>query len=315
MRPIDLPELEKKLVNGLKNTSPQSILAYCLKAKKTIRLGNKTDPFQPAEEHYRRSTGAIEILTRLEWSYVVQTRFPSRMWRMARKSLRIANLSGLVTLLPIISPGLELDWEILEGKQTEPIGERLEAIRKWLGMKNPIPTGVQGEPYIPGFHTPQMFEDAIIRLKEAGVVRYNTYNFHFTPHVAKRLAGIPEVDIERIWYYNQDAQWRKILPQLLDIASRHGIILGCPDFVNSGRDYREKANTCCGIDVPNPCTFNTHYFKKLAQDSLAPEDILEQTWDGSGNWEEGMGIVYGTNKDMFSLKDAGFDFSCKKCKK
>ena len=65
-----------------------------------------------------------------------------------------------------------------------------------------------------------------MRRLKAGVKRYNTYNFPFHAHVAKRLAEIPEVDIEQIWLMNQDAQWKPILQQLLDIAKKHDMILG-----------------------------------------------------------------------------------------
>lgn len=306
-RPIDLDTLESKLVNGLKNKNPKSSLAYCLANKKTIRLGNKADAFQPIEEKYRRSTGAVGIFDRLAWSYVVQTRFPTRAWDMNKATIVKSAKKGLVTFLPIISPGMELDWEILEARNTEPISSRIKTIQDVL--KAQVPLGVNGEPFIPGFHTPEMFEDTVRRLKAIGVKRYNTYNFHFTAHVAKRLAEIPEVDIEQIWLMNQDAQWKPILQQLLDIAKKHDMILGCPDFVNSGPGYRETANTCCGIDVANPCTFNTHYFKKLAQDGLLPVAIMEQTYDGSGDYEEGLAVITGATDDMYTLKDAGLDIA------
>jgi len=305
LRPIDLGALEAKLVNGLKNTNPRSSLAKCLAQKKTIRLGNKTDPFQPIEEEMRRSTGAIRIMTNLQWSYVVQTKFPTRMWAMNQRTIRRAARQHLVTLLPIISPGMELDWELMEGGNTEPIATRLSTIQEWGQQDIEIPFGVNGEPFIPGFHTVAMFEDAIRRLKAVGVKRYNTYNFHFTPHVAKRLVKIKGVDIEKIWNENHDANWKKILVQLLDIAKRYDMILGCPDFVNPGPDYRECANTCCGIDVPNPCTFNTHYFKKYAQDGLTAQQIIDVTNDGSGDYEEGRGVIIGSCKGMYTLKDSG----------
>lgn len=302
-RPIDLEALEKKLKNGLLNKAPKSILAHCLAGKKTIRLGNKVDPFQPIEKKMRRSTGAVEILDRMNWTYVVQTRFPTRAWEMASDILLSSSSKGLVTMLPVLSPGMELDWEVLEGKATEPIEGRLGTIGAIL--KAGVPLGVNGEPFVPGFHTVEMFEEAIKRLKAVGVKRYNTYNFHFTPHVAKRLAVLPEIDIEKIWLYNQDEYWKPILGQLLDIAKKHDMILGCPDFVNSGPGYRETANTCCGIDVPSPCTYNTHYFKSLAQDGKSALEIVEETFDGSGNYEEGLAIIKGQSSDMYTLADAG----------
>ncbi len=93
---------------------------------------------------------------------------------------------------------------------------------------------------------------------------------------AKRLHAIG-IDIERIWYYNQDAQWKPILQQLLDISKKHGIILGCPDFVNTGPEWRETRNTCCGVQVPNPCTYNTHHWKHFAQGGKMTADQVDQS--------------------------------------
>ena len=315
MRPIDIPSLERKLTAGMRNKNPKTPLAHCLAERKTIRVGNKTDPFQPAEEMYRRSTEAIELLCKLRWTFVIQTRFPSRAWDMNLDTLLggIPTNRGLVTFLPIISPGAEMDWELLERKRTEPIPQRLATIQKIV--QTGIDVGVNGEPFIPGFHTVDMFRDMLKRLKDVGVNRYNTYNFHFTAHVAKRLvAEVPEVDIEKVWEMNQDVNWKPILLQLLAVAEEMDMILGCPDFVNSGSQYKERANTCCGIDVANPCTFNTHYFKRLAQEGLSVEKILQATDDGSGDHEEAVKIITGTSTDMYNLKDAGvIPAGCKVC--
>ncbi len=301
-RPIDLDAFERKLVNGQRNANPRTTLAHCLARKKTMRVGNKTDPYQPIEAKLQRATGAVKVLCEQDWTFVIQTRFITRAWNMT-KALLLANLH-LVTLLPIISPGAEQDWEQLERSRTEPIPSRLETIQ--TALRAGLSVGVQGEPFIPGYHTEQQFRDMLARLKAIGVNRYNTYNFHFTAHVAKRLAAeVPQVDVERVWYYNQDEQWRPILGRLLDIARDMDMVLGCPDFVNSGPEYRERANTCCGIDVPNPCTFNTHYFKQYAQDGMTASEIIDATYDGSGDPVVAEQIVRGQGSDMFTLRDAG----------
>jgi hypothetical protein len=120
---------------------------------------------------------------------------------------------------------------------------------------------VNGEPFIPGYHTVDQFEDTLKLLKAYGIKSYNTYNLHLNDFVAKNLHQIG-IYIEKIWYHNRDEEWRPILRQLIDLAQRYDIILGCPDFVNSG-SYTEQSNTCCGVTVPIPCTFNLMTWKKL----------------------------------------------------
>jgi len=304
LRPIALDALDRKLRNGLKNKNPTTPLAHALARKKTIRLGNKTDPFQPLEREYQKSTGAMKILRELDWSFVVQTRFPALLQELGEQYLYQGPLrANYSTILLIISPGGEKDWQLLERKKTDPIPVRLKHLKRWI--KKGYAVGVNGEPFIPGFHTVEDFEDTVKQLKAVGVKSYNTYNFHFTPHVAKRLAlEVPEVDIEKVWRMNQDRPWKKILVQLLEIAKKHDMVLGCPDFVNSGMEYRETANTCCGIDVPNPCTFNTHYFKRLFQEGKTLEEILEATWDGTGDMKIAKQIVNGEiGCSFYTLRD------------
>jgi len=303
LRPVDIPSLEGKLISGLKNKHPQSPLSFCLHQKKTIRIGSKTDPFQPPELQYKVSTQAMNVLRRLKWSFTIQTRFTNNLMEVAESAIYKAARLGLVTLIPVISPGRDKDWELLEQKKTPPISERLQHIIQW--KKQNVPLGVQGEPFIPGFHTVQDFEDTVRMLKGIGVNRYNTYNFHFNAHVAKRMVNIPGVDIERIWEQNQDRPWRKTLGMLLDIAKKYDMILGCPDFVNSGPDDVQQSNTCCGVDVPNPCTFNTHHFKLSAQSGTPLDEVAARCWDHCGDWEMGNKIINGGTNKFYTLRDAG----------
>lgn len=300
LRAADPEDVRRKLQAGLKNRNPKTPLAHCLAKKKTLRLGNKSDPFQPIEDRLHVSRSIMKVLVELNWSFVIQTRFPARAWRALRE-VAPKPVDRVVHLMPVISPGLDRDWETFERKKTEPPEARAKVAG--LASKKGFPVTINGEPFIPGFHEPKDFRAALRLLKSHEIRSYNTYNFHFTPFVAKRLASVKGVDIERIWYYNQDREWRRILRTLLDIADEEGVAVGCPDFVNSGKDRVEPFNTCCGINVPNPATFNTHHFKMLWQQGLSPDEILERTWDGSGDWEEGRKIVYGTAKNVFTLKD------------
>lgn len=292
----------KQLQNGLNNPNPKSALAVCMAKKKTIRFGNKSDPLQPVEDQCRVTLKLIRILNHLSWSYVLQTRFTERLMKY-EKWLMQSHKLGLLCLMPIISPGFEKDWEILEKGLTTHPSDRLK--HSWHFLKKGVNLGINGEPFIPGFHTVADFERTIRKLKAYGVKSYNTYNFHFNAFVAKRLHAIG-IDIERIWYYNQDAQWKPILQQLLDISKKHGIILGCPDFVNTGPEWRETRNTCCGVQVPNPCTYNTHHWKHFAQGGKMTADQVDQfSWDGIGDREVARQIIEGKPCDFYTLKDAG----------
>lgn len=303
LRPADPEQVDRQLTNGLKNTNPKTPLASCLAQKKTIRLGNKTDPFQKVEREHQVSKRLLKILLHHKWSFVIQTRFTEVLLDYQLILGKMAKFD-ICTVMPVISPGMEFDWEVFERKRTTYPEMRMEHLRflKRMGLKG----GVNGEPFIPGVHTVDNFEETLKLLKSYGINQYNTYNFHFNAFVAKRLhENCPQVDIEKIWFHNQDAQWKPILQKLINLSIKYDVKLGCPDFVNSGRDYQEPFNTCCGIDVPNPCTFNTHYFKGLAQQGWAPENILESTYDRSGNWETGRKIVFGEKADFYTLRDAG----------
>ena len=294
LRPTDPDETRKKLVNGLKNNSPSSYMAHALRQQKTIRFGNKTDPFQPAERKHRVSEALLKILRDLRWSFVIQTMCTEVM--MDYRDL-IGECKEFCVIQPIISPGAERDWEILERKRTTPISERFWHIK--LLRSDGVKTAVNGEPFIPGFHTLKEFEDMMKRLRSEGVRNYNTYNFHFNDFVAKRLldAGI---DIMAIWEGNQNDRWRPVQRKLIEIAQKYDIVLGCPDFVNSG-SYHQTTNTCCGIDVPRPCTFNVHTWKRGQQ--MGDKFIFQRSFDGVGDLEEGRKVFEGKTTKMFTMKD------------
>jgi len=300
LRLSDPEEIERKLHNGLSNPNPKTTLAWALKRKKTLRLGNKTDPYQPVENKHQITRDILKVLIRLRWTFVIQTHCTDLMERDEDLYHKAHGL-GLLTLMPVISPGGDLDWEVLERKRTSPIPNRLQSLQRWI--RKGWNVGVNGEPFIPGYHTPNQFQDMIRRLRSIGVPSYNTYNLHLNDYVAKRLAEIG-LDIVRIWRMNQDSEWSKIQVQLCQIAKAEGIRLGCPDFVNTGPDWRERANTCCGINVPRPNRFTTHTWKRMLQRGVDPSEVERQTWEGIGDPKEGHNILTGQTGPHYTMRDA-----------
>lgn len=302
LRPTNPEAVRRKLINGLNNKTPKSPLAWCLRNKKTIRVGDKTDPYQKVELKHKITQRIIKTLIELKWSFVIQTRFTSNMLELNGNDLD--GLKDLGTLMPVISPGLDKDWDILERKRTTKPEQRLKDIRLIHGIN----TGVNGEPFIPGYHTPKDFENTLKLLKKYKIESYNTYNLHLNEFNAKRIHKNTPLDIEKIWFYNQDENWKPILQKLIDLSKKYNIRLGCPDFVNTGPDYVDLSNTCCGINVPNPCTFNSHHFKKLIQSNpdLNTKSIFKLTWDGSANKKDGLKVIREKSDKFFTLQDAGF---------
>ena len=284
-RIADVEAVKKRLLSA-KGTSP---LSQAIQQRKTLRLGNRTDPFQDCEIKYKVSTQILQFLIEQNWDTVIQTKHPGRAWE-------ITGLGKNCTVMAVTTVGLEEDWELFEGKKTENPLQRIKTLAEL--QKKGFRVGVNGEPFIPGYHTVKQFEDMVKLLKSHNINRFNIYNLHFNDLVAKNFHDLG-LDIEKIWRHNKDTQWRKILAELLTIADKHDLILGCPDFVNSGWNNVQRSNTCCGLDVENPCTFNTHHFKLAVQHGKDPLDM----WDWVGVYEEGVAIVEGTNKDMYGLKD------------
>lgn len=303
LRPMDIDAFKKKMYNGLKNKTPSTSLAYALVHKKTLRWGNKADPFQPIELEHQIAPHVFETLIDLEWSFVIQTKNTEILMNYKEYLIR-AHKKGLVTIMPLISPGFEKDWELFEGgRSTHPL-DRLRHL-KYLNMKYGIPVGVNGEPFIPGYHTIEDFENTIRMLKKYKVMSYNTYNLHLNDYVAKSLAEFDDIDLMRVWETNQDKNWAPIQRELICIAQQYDVVLGCPDFVNSGPDYYQDCNTCCGINVPNPTTFNAHEWKRRLQKGQDPDKILSKTWDGIGDYTLGRQIMFGSTKEMYTMVDAG----------
>ena len=282
------PEAVKRKLLSNRGSSP---LSMAIQQRKTIRIGSRSDPFQPCEEEYGISTNIIQFLMEHQWDTVIQTKFPFRAWNMT-------GLGKYCTVMAIITVGWESDWERFEHKLTENPLNRIITLEKI--QKAGYRVGANGEPFIPGYHTVYQFEDTMKLLKAHGIKSYNIYNTHLNDMVIKNFHAIG-LDIERIWYQNQDRPWRKILRQLLEIAKKYDIILGCPDFVNSGWSNVQRSNTCCGLNVKNPCTFNTHHFKLAVQAGDNPVDC----WDGVGDFAEGLRVITGRpyDPDVYTLND------------
>jgi len=299
LRPADPLSIEKKLRSSVKNTNPKSYKAWALKNKITIRLGSRSDPYQEAERHYKITRQIVKILIKLEWSFVIQTRFLHNLMR--DMDLFFDDKKRLFVFLPVVSPGLERDWELFERKRTTSIEKRFYIIKQLL--KRGFSVGVNGEPFIPGFHDYSDFRETLLRIKDCGVKSYNVYNLHFNDLVAKNLHKIG-VDIEKIWYYNQDSKWKKILKRLLQISEKENMILGCPDFVNTGWKWKEKANTCCGINVLAPSTFNTHHWKKRLQNGEKDwRKILQESFQGFGDKNLAEKIIKGQETKFYTFND------------
>jgi DNA repair photolyase len=303
LRPADPEQVMRKLCNGLKNKNPRSSLAWALHQQKTIRVGDKSDPYQNIDVVHGVTRSILKNLAALEWTFVIQTRFTMNMHRDIDILCQAKHKDKKsVTIMPVISPGAESDWEVLEQKRTTNIVQRLKDISDWIKMGFNL--GVNGEPFIPGYHTTKQFRDIIRRLKSVGVQSYNTYNLHFNDYVAKRFHSIG-LDITKIWEMNQDKNWRPIQHKLCEIADEEDMILGCPDFVNTPKDYPQRSNTCCGMMVPHPSRFNSHWWKHLLQKGKSPNEVLRMTWEGIGDLEQGKKIVRGEPCDMYTMKDAG----------
>lgn len=298
LKPLDIENFERQLTNGLLNKRPKTPLAWALHHKKALRFGNKADPFETAELTYRTSLEVLNILWKKKWFAVIQTMHTSNMMEY---EFNLVTMKDQIIVQPIISCGLEKDWQLLERERTTKPIMRLEDA-EWLAKKG-VNVAVNGEPFIPGFHTVQDFENMMKLLVRYKIKRYNIYNFHFNAFVAKRLHAIG-VDIEAIWFHNQDKQWKPILQKLIDKAKFYDIILGCPDFVNAGIDYKQGCNTCCGVDVPNPTTWNTHTWIRMIQEGYTTDQIIRATWDGVGDREQGIKILTGESDKFYSIADA-----------
>jgi DNA repair photolyase len=117
--------IRKELENGLKNQAPKTPLGRAIKAKKTIRFGKRQTPTSPLRRSPGVSRQILSVFNTLDWSYVVQTKFPSLL--VCRDIDMLKDSRGLATVMIEMSPGLDWDWEHLESKLTDPPKVRLEA--------------------------------------------------------------------------------------------------------------------------------------------------------------------------------------------
>lgn len=296
LRPLDPAVLRKQVKSDAEGREPRSPLAWAIRNRQTVYLGAKSDPYQPAELTHRSTRAALRILLKAGFSVVIATMFTEHL---EDDRALLEDYRDQVTIMPIVSPGLERDWNVLERQKTTNPVHRLEHGAEWQARGFNV--GINGEPFIPGFHTIDEFDHVITLLRILGLKSYNTYNLHLNDWNLKELYAVG-ADIERIAQENLDAFWYPVQQKLIQIAQSQGIILGCPDFVNSG-SYDWGTNTCCGMNVPNPIRFNLIHWKKLAAKGVPEESILSSTFEGVGELEYGRQLLQGKVPELLSLKD------------
>lgn len=296
-RVLDLDWFKRKMVSGLKASRPKSPMAWAIKHRKTLRIGNKYDPLPPQEAELGITRQVLEFLRDLGWSVVIQSKNGLLLLEYADL---LVEMGAIVTTT--VTAGGWGDWVTLELQRPPAPVDRLNALMQ-LAQRG-LQVGVITEPFIPGYHTLEQFEQLVNMVHVRGIERMNTYNLRMTPFVARRLIEIG-LDVEAIWDANQDENWRALLQDILAIATSHGVKIGCPDFANAGR-FLPTTNTCCGVDVERPCTFNIINWRKigLERGEVMLSDVLA-TYDGVGNYAEGLALFGGVLPDRWHLGDCG----------
>ena len=292
--------LRAKLEAGSSNKNPRTPLAAAMRNRNTIRFGNKTDPFPPEEQQHRATEGALRVLSELKWSLKLETKTVTYLQPEYLKWLEPERC----VVTASVSCGLDRDYRAFEPTALPSPEERLRALKTLADQGFQV--GVVSEPFMNGWHTVEDWQRLLEACGDYGVRRVNTYHMHLNAFVAKRLNEVPGFDLEAVWRGNEDDQWKPVLGQIIEVSERAGVILGCPDFVNSGR-YSEASNTCCGVDVPKPTTFNFIHWKRrgLAAGRLTKIDV-ETTWDGVGDLEQGRQLFDGLSSEFYGWKDLGW---------
>jgi len=296
-RTLDIDWFKKRILNGIKNKSPRSPLAWAIHHRKTLRIGNKYDPLPPMERELRTTLTVLEFLKSLNWEVKLESKNTDIMLEYQDV---LVDMGAIITTT--VLSGLEKDWELLEGKRPPPPRDRLDALMEFKSRGCQV--AVVTEPFIPGYHMISQFDELMGELEARGIDRANVYNLRMTPFVMKRFAEA-DMDIELIWEMSQDWSWKEILMELLEVGEKRGIKLGCPDFVNAGK-FHAQTNTCCGVDVSNPCTFNIVNWRNIGvrKGFITVED-LKETYDGVGDWIEGLDLFMGDDDKKYTLADTG----------
>ena len=295
IRPADVPGIQRKLLNPGKGSDPISVSA---RARKTLRLGNKSDLLQPeAEREFGSPALALLRFLRDEaWEVKLETRSP--LLGASPYFDLLVDMKATITISIMI--GGSADHRAFAPRSAEPLFLfRLAQEFRRRGHRVSVIT----EPFIPGYHTVEQWADFLDMVADYDLDAVNLYNLHFNDFVAKRIFDKPGVDIERVWMENEDEPWRRTLAQLIEIADAKEISLGMPDFVNSGR-YLERFNTCCAVDAVNPLVYNYPTFKRhiLTTGSLSLED-LHSMFEGIGPPPEE--LFEDSKADHYGFRDMG----------
>lgn len=236
------------------------------------------------------SAQALYVLKAHDWEVKIETKNPPPLGEI--------NLPRRSIITTTITVGMDDDWNLFERRLTPSPSERLRRLGEYAAEGYQV--AVTTEPFIPGYHEIKQFFDLVELAQSLGINRFNAYNLQLTPFNVKRLIELG-LDMERIWDFSQDELWKPILQELLSIDA----IVGCPDFANAG-GFVPGANTCCGVDVENPCTFNSVNWRRIAMlEGEVTWDDFRGSWDGVGDYSLGVALFTGEAGGYYTLADTG----------
>jgi DNA repair photolyase len=290
----------RKQLDRLEKTKKETVLSMCIKKRKSAHLGSHADPYQPIELKLNVTRKIIQELLERGFYVLFETMYTEN----AEKDLDLfSKYPGMVNIHSQVMPGFDKNWETLEKKQTTRPIQRLKISKKWNDAG--FLATVKSEPFISAWHTIQDWKEYLKVLKKYGLTSTNIYWIHENDLVYKRLYEVG-IDIEKLYYLHKDEPWANFLKKVIFYAEQEGIYLGMPDYINSGWEYKEKRNCCCGFDVPNPLVFNTITWKRRIQDGENPEEVFWDTYeeDGcTGDLEWAKNVLMGTTKKFYTFKD------------
>ena len=151
----------------------------------TIAIGAATDPYQPAEGHYRLTRGCLEALADAHNSFSIITRGPMivRDVDVLTEAARRADVSVTFSI-PTLDDAI---WRLTE-PGTAPPRQRLRAVRMLADAG--ILVGVAMAPILPGLSDrPELLADTVKAARDAGAARIWTELVHLSPGTREHFLG------------------------------------------------------------------------------------------------------------------------------
>jgi len=281
------PVLTNNIINIALNkenklNSKEKIIYNLIQKRKPILIGDRFDPYPPAEQELENTRNHLLLLSKLNCPIIIKT----KNIQLLHRDLDIIKENDISVIIHV-NIGFNKDYLLLEDNRLPNILNRLDYVQFLL--ENKVNVSVSANPFIPLYHTIKDIELFLCELVKRDIKAFSLYPAYKMSNLLKNIFYV--IGLSKSFDFSMNdlkVIWGRELKFIIELCRKYQIDFSTPDYVNT-QGYIQKTNTCCGLNIRNINEFNVMTCKKKiiekykVLDKNTEKELFDLTFDGLGN--------------------------------